>query len=92
MTEKDMNLSEPANDRVAAWITLSHCHGVGPILLKRILEALGSPERILNASASELSAIDGIGPQRAAAILQSAESFDGNAVLAECQSRGVRVL
>jgi DNA processing protein len=86
------NSDYPSRDRLAAWITLSRCRGIGPVLLKRAIEALGSPERILSASAHELSAIEGIGDQRAAAILHSAQSHDGSTVLTECQTRNVLVL
>ena len=90
--QNNINSAEPAPERVAAWIALSRCHGVGPVLIKRAIEAFRSPEHILTASASELSAVEGIGPQRAAAILQCGESFDGSKVVAECASRGIRII
>ncbi len=82
----------PSSDRRAAWLALSHCQGAGPVLLKRAVEMLGGPEKVLGASAGELARVDGIGSVRAQSILRTSAGFDGAALLEQCAARAVRVL
>ncbi len=84
--------SEPSPQRLAAWMMLSLCNGIGPVLLRRLLDALHTPENILSASIRQLAEVDGIGQSRAQAIARGREQIDVNAVLADCQQRHIRII
>ncbi len=81
------------------WTTLSLlrltlAEGVGPILGRRLIEALGTPERVFEASRAELQSIDGIGEIKAEHI---ARSLRESAALLEpevefAERLGVRVI
>lgn len=43
------------------WLALNFIPGVGPVLIKALLERFGSPKRIFRASRRELARVDGIG-------------------------------
>ena len=43
------------------WLALNFIPGVGPVLIKALLERFGSPKRIFKASRRELARVDGIG-------------------------------
>lgn len=85
-------ITEPSPQRVAAWITLSLCNGIGPVLLRRLLDALQTPENILSASAGQLAEVDGIGSSRAQAIARGREQINVNDILADCQQRHIRII
>ena len=67
------------NDPRLAWLRLALLPGVGPILIKRLLAALHSPEAILTAHPASLSAIEGIGTYRANQIVTGAAGTEGPA-------------
>jgi DNA processing protein len=48
-----------------SWLTLAMTDGVGPILLRRMLEAAGNAEQACGLSARQLRGIEGIGSERA---------------------------
>jgi DNA processing protein len=50
-------------------LKVSHLPGVGPVLLERLLVALGTPGAVLEASSERLRAVPGIGPERAGKIV-----------------------
>lgn len=60
--------------------------GLGPVLISRLLSALGSAERVLAASAQELERVKGIGPGRSVAFVkglkESAALVEGELELA----------
>jgi DNA processing protein len=58
--------------RLLNWLRLTRLRGVGPVLIKRLLGALGSPEAILGAHPANLAAVDGIGTIKANQIVTSA--------------------
>ena len=78
--------------RVAAWLALAQCTGAGPVLLKRAVQALGSPELVLGAATAQLAQVEGIGSVRAAAILRSASTANTAALLERCAQHGISVL
>jgi DNA processing protein len=68
--------------------------GIGPILLGRLIEALGSAERAASATTAELRSIEGIGSAKTskiyASLKASAEAAD--AELAKADALGVRII
>jgi DNA processing protein len=63
-------------DHLLAYLRLTRLKGVGPILLKRLLEALGTPDAILNAHPATLAAVEGIGTIKANQIVTSAPATE----------------
>src|SRR5436305_1550025 len=62
----------PTHTHQLAFLRLARLKGVGPVLVKRLLEKLGSPEAILTAHPSVLAGIEGIGTVKANQIVSSA--------------------
>lgn len=58
--------------RLISWLRLTHLRGVGPVLVKRLLEQLHTPDAILTAHPANLAAIDGIGTIKANQVVSSA--------------------
>ncbi|MFH1023754.1 MAG: DNA-processing protein DprA [Planctomycetota bacterium] len=61
----------PSDDVVETFAALSFLPHVGPITSARLLERFGTPAAILQASAGELAAVEGIGPSRAPDIVRA---------------------
>ena len=59
-----------------AYITLNRIEGIGPVRVRALVEALGSPEAVLAAPASALSAVRGVGPKVADAIVSQRDGLD----------------
>lgn len=53
------------------WLALNFIPGVGPVLIKALLERFGSPKRIFKASRRELARVDGIGERLAELIKET---------------------
>ncbi len=54
--------------REQAWLTLTLASGLGPLLTRRCLDVLGSPEAVATATVAQLQSIQGVGENRAAAL------------------------
>lgn len=54
--------------QVLAWLRLARLPGVGPVLARRLLGALGSPGAVLEADPSRLASVEGIGTKTASMI------------------------
>jgi len=74
------------------WLTLSLISGVGPRTLKSLLEHFGTPAAVLDAPASALREVQGVGPKLSREIVASREKIDAAAELAICRQHGVSVL
>jgi len=79
-----------------ALLQLWCARGWGPTLIRRALEQLGSPSRVLGASAARLAeAVEGIGARRAETLLRAAAQADRDAqveqLLAAAAQAGARV-
>ena len=53
------------------WLALNSIPGFGPVLIKALLDRLGDPKRVFEASRRELERVDGIGEQLAEVIKQT---------------------
>ena len=54
-------------DSLLAWLRLSRVPNIGPVLVKRAVELLGSPQAVLAADPGRLADVEGIGTLRAQA-------------------------
>lgn len=86
----------PAIDaRLRALLQLTLTPGLGPVLIARLLETFGDPERVLGASAGDLERVRGIGRTRAESIARFAAADAARQVEAECvlaSELGVRLV
>lgn len=73
-------------------IRLSLVSGVGPILRKALVDHFGSPTSALDAPASALREVHGVGPKVAKAIASARENADAEHEIAVCREKGVSIV
>ena len=74
------------------WLRLAMTEGIGPILIRRLVDAAGGAEPACAASATLLRSIDGVGNAKAQTILESLRSANVDDELRRCDQLGVRVI
>jgi len=74
------------------WLSLSLISGVGPRTLKSLLDHFGTPAAVLDAPASALRKVQGVGPKLSREIVAAREKIDAAAELALCRQHSVNVL
>ncbi|MEZ6096479.1 MAG: DNA-processing protein DprA [Pirellulaceae bacterium] len=82
---------QPIDDEARAIIQLSLTRGIGPRLLRGLLEQFGSAREALRASPEQLRSVEGIGPQLVRAICTSAEQVDVDRLLAQCENNQITI-
>ena len=75
-----------------ASIALNMVTGVGPVRLRRLLEVFSTPEQVLTVREAQLRAVDGIGPEVAAAIARWQDTVDLTAELGRIREFGAKVI
>ncbi|MEQ1860629.1 MAG: DNA-processing protein DprA [Chthoniobacteraceae bacterium] len=75
-----------------ACVALNMVPNLGPVRLRKLLAALGSPEAVLRAAKSKLRQVDGIGPELADAIGDWEKTIDLAAELARVAEFGAGVI
>jgi DNA processing protein len=75
-----------------AYIALNMIDEVGPVRVRALLEALGSPEAILATSTTDLKRVEGVGEGVARNIAHWREHVDLDAELERIEKAGVRVV
>lgn len=76
----------------AAYIVLNRIEGIGPVRTRTLVEALGSPEAVLEASPAALAAVRGIGPKVAETIVAQRAGLDAAAEEASAAKLGARLV
>jgi len=74
------------------WLHVHLATGVGPKRFRLLLEAFGTPEKIINASLSELRSVPNLGPATAMQIHEGLRSVDPEEELNQAKKAGVRIL
>jgi len=76
------------------YLQLSLTAGLGPVLIRRLIEHAGSPENACNLKSSDLRLIEGIGQAKAHSIHQSLQAASSDAALhlQKAHDLGVRIL
>jgi len=75
-----------------AFIALNMVPSLGPVNVRRLLQAFGSPERVLTASRGELNAINGLGQDIVDSIVFWESSVDLQTELHQIREFGAAVL
>ncbi len=75
-----------------AWVALSRCPQIGPVLARRLVESVGGAEKLLSASYQDFAAVDGIGPARARAIADGLKNADAEKIIEEAGQRQIRII
>jgi len=83
---------QPNSRDVENWLKLIRADGVGPVTFAELIKHFGSADRVLGASVSELSKVDGIGLVTAERIAVTRDKFDAAAELDRAEKLGVWLL
>jgi DNA processing protein len=75
-----------------AMVALNLLPKIGPIRVRRLLEAFGTPEAILSAGKDPLLSVEGIGEETARIVRHWQDHADPVAELAEAAQRGIQVV
>ena len=75
-----------------ATIALNILSGIGPVRVRKLVDALGSAEEILSASQHVLERVEGIGPKTARIITEWESSVDLVGEIDSAKARGIHVL
>lgn len=80
------------SDKRCNWIALSGVKGIGNVTFKNLLLKFGDPEKILEASTSELSTVEGIRKETARDITSRNFQTDPYSELKKIESSGARIV
>ncbi len=75
-----------------AYISLNRIEGIGPIRVRALCAALGSPEAVLEASPAALAGVRGIGPKVAENIVSQRSGLDAGREEAAAAKLGARLV
>ncbi len=75
-----------------AYIALNMVPRIGPVRVRRLLEALGSPTAVLAAPVARLQAVSGMGPEAAKALTDWESHVDLSGELALVKEHGAKVV
>lgn len=75
-----------------AYIALNMTSDLGPIRVRNLVEALGSPQAILEATPEELVRVRGIGREVAHRIVEQARDADPGEEIERARKAGVRII
>ncbi|MFP6657480.1 MAG: DNA-processing protein DprA [Pirellulales bacterium] len=92
MAESTVKQSGSVNLDIRDWLCLSLVSGVGPRMLKQLLDRFGNPTSILNAASSELRQVPGVGPKLSRAISTARDDVDVQSELELCSENDIRIL
>ena len=84
----DADRSTELND----WLRLSLVSGVGPRILKQLLDHFGTPQAVLDAPPSSLREVPGVGPKLCRAIADAREQVDVDDELQVCHENDIQIL
>ena len=75
-----------------AYIALNRIEGIGPVRVRALVAALGSPEAVLAASPAALAAVRGVGPKVAENVVAQRDGVDAGAEEAAAAKLGARLI
>ena len=75
-----------------AYIVLNMIEGLGPVSVRRLIDALGSPKAILQADREELMEARGVGEKLALKILSQRDGLDADKEIKKASENGARII
>ena len=85
-------MAEPHSEKIELWLQLRNADGVGPVTFSSLFKHFGSVERVLGASVSELTKVDGIGNKTAEQILRSRDKFNAQGEIELADKIGASII
>ena len=79
------------SEQAQLWLRLSLLRGVGPMLGRRLVEAMGGIAALWSASPDALAAVDGVGPQLVKLIVES-RTDEAAAIATDCTAAQIGIL
>ena len=79
-------------DERLAYITLNMIEGLGPVTVRRLIDCLGAPKAILEATREELMQARGVGEKLALKILVQRDAIDAVAEVERAADVGARII
>src|ERR1043165_5290291 len=93
MANSEASVDSPDRaDARNAELLLALTSGIGPRLRKALIAHFGSAGAVMNAAASDLREVPGIGQKLSRSIVSSRQEIDLAAELGDCDEHGVQVL
>lgn len=91
MRNPDSTEANGIDPEVFALLRLTMTSGLGPVLIRRLVQCYGVPSKACDCSAAELERVDGIGPGKSKTIVESlkASADAAHRELSQCQSLGI---
>ena len=84
--------ADPTQKSLIDHLLLSQLPGIGPLTLARLLDAFGSPGRVLNATEDALRAVQGVGPKLIRTILHANDHVDVLAIIQWCETNQAKII
>ena len=75
-----------------AYIILNMIEGLGPVSVRRLVDALGSPKAILEADREALMEARGVGQKLALRIIAQRDSLEAEAEIGKAAASGIRII
>ncbi len=79
-------------NRTEAYLTMNLLPGIGPVRVRRLLEAFGTPEEVLRQKSGRLQEVNGIGPELAETIATWEQKIDLSRELRRIKEFGATVV
>jgi DNA processing protein len=79
-------------EKILPWLHLKSVPGIGNHLFKRLIDRFGSPEAVLQASPTDLLAVDGITPRTVSVLISHKPPDGATAEIEQAHRRGFRLI
>jgi len=79
-------------DERLAYIVLNMMEGIGPVSVRRLIDVLGSPRRILESGPEELMEAKGVGEKVALRIVEQREKLNAEEEIEKAEDAGYRII
>ena len=84
--------NEPFADETMAALCLNLVQGVGPRIYADLIDAFGSPSKVLSAAPAKLREIPGVGAKLVRAIITAPETVNAQEQISICENNDIQIL